>query len=91
MELVKAVTLCEVGPRDGLQNEKKLLSTDEKLRLIEAAADAGLPVIEVGSFVHPKAVPQMAAARMGKTICLMGFLFMVILRFGFSLRRSCQL
>lgn len=60
MELVKAVTLCEVGPRDGLQNEKKLLSTDEKLRLIEAAADAGLPVIEVGSFVHPKAVPQMA-------------------------------
>lgn len=60
MELVKAVTLCEVGPRDGLQNEKKLLSVEEKLELIEAVADAGFPVIEVGSFVHPKAVPQMA-------------------------------
>lgn len=60
MEIVKAVTLCEVGPRDGLQNEKKLLSTEEKIELIEAVADAGFPVIEVGSFVHPKAVPQMA-------------------------------
>lgn len=60
MELVKAVTLCEVGPRDGLQNEKTLLSVEEKLELIEAMADAGFPVIEVGSFVHPKAVPQMA-------------------------------
>lgn len=60
MEIVKAVTLCEVGPRDGLQNEKKLLSTEEKTELIEAVADAGFPVIEVGSFVHPKAVPQMA-------------------------------
>lgn len=60
MEIVRAVTLCEVGPRDGLQNEKTLLSTEEKLELIEAMADAGFPVIEVGSFVHPKAVPQMA-------------------------------
>lgn len=60
MEVVKAITLCEVGPRDGLQNEKKLLSAKEKAELIEAAADAGFSVIEVGSFVHPKAVPQMA-------------------------------
>ena len=60
MELVKAITLCEVGPRDGLQNEKKILSVEEKLELIEGAAEAGFPVIEVGSFVHPKAVPQMA-------------------------------
>ena len=60
MDIVKAVTLCEVGPRDGLQNEKTLLSVEEKLELIEAVADAGFPVIEVGSFVHPKAVPQMA-------------------------------
>lgn len=60
MDLVKAVTLCEVGPRDGLQNEKTILTADEKLELIEAMADAGFPVIEVGSFVHPKAVPQMA-------------------------------
>ncbi|WP_312279411.1 hydroxymethylglutaryl-CoA lyase [Oscillibacter sp.] len=60
MDLVKAITLCEVGPRDGLQNEKKLLTAEEKLALIEGSTDAGLPVIEVGSFVSPKAVPQMA-------------------------------
>lgn len=60
MNLVDAVRFCEVGPRDGLQNESKILSTEEKLSLIEAVADAGMPVIEVGSFVHPKAVPQMA-------------------------------
>lgn len=60
MNLVKAVTLCEVGPRDGLQNEKTLLTVEEKLELIEAMADAGFPVIEVGSFVHPRMVPQMA-------------------------------
>ncbi len=57
---VSAVTLCEVGPRDGLQNEKRLFSVDEKVELIEAQADAGFRVIEVGSFMHPKAVPQMA-------------------------------
>ncbi len=60
MELVKAVTLCEVGPRDGLQNEKTFLSTENKAELIEASADAGFPVIEVGSFMSPRAVPQMA-------------------------------
>ena len=60
MKLVSQITLCEVGPRDGLQNEKKILSVEEKLELIEGAAEAGFPVIEVGSFVHPKAVPQMA-------------------------------
>lgn len=60
MELVKAITLCEVGPRDGLQNESKILTVEEKLDLIQGMADAGFPVIEVGSFVHPKAVPQMA-------------------------------
>lgn len=59
MDYVKAITLCEVGPRDGLQNEKKLLSVEDKVELIEAMADAGFPVIEVGSFMHPKAVPQM--------------------------------
>jgi len=60
MELVKAVTLCEVGPRDGLQNEKQILATEDKIQLIEAVANAGFTAIEVGSFVHPKAVPQMA-------------------------------
>ena len=60
MDYVKAITLCEVGPRDGLQNEKTMLSVEDKVELIESMADAGFPVIEVGSFMHPKAVPQMA-------------------------------
>ncbi|WP_289049013.1 hydroxymethylglutaryl-CoA lyase [Acidaminococcus timonensis] len=57
---VKKVRICEVGPRDGLQNEKTLLTTEQKIRLIDGLTDAGFPVIEVGSFVSPKAVPQMA-------------------------------
>lgn len=60
LQLVDRVILCEVGPRDGLQNEKRILTTEEKLELIEATADAGFSVIEVGSFFSPKAVPQMA-------------------------------
>ncbi|MBQ8091477.1 MAG: hydroxymethylglutaryl-CoA lyase, partial [Pyramidobacter sp.] len=60
MDFVKEVTLCEVGPRDGLQNEKKIFTVEEKVELINASAKAGFPVIEVGSFVSPKAVPQMA-------------------------------
>lgn len=56
----KAVTICEVGPRDGLQMEKSLLSVEQKVELIERLVDAGVKVMEVGSFVHPKAVPQMA-------------------------------
>jgi len=54
------VTICEVGPRDGLQNEKTILELDRRIELIDLATDAGAPVIEVGSFVNPKAVPQMA-------------------------------
>ncbi len=60
LDLVKKVRLCEVGPRDGLQNEKVIPTTEQKIALINAVADAGFPVIEVGSFVSPKAVPQMA-------------------------------
>ena len=54
------VTLYEVGPRDGLQNEAAQLTADEKVRLIEALADAGLRRIEVGSFVRPDWIPQLA-------------------------------
>ena len=54
------VTLCEVGPRDGLQNEKTILSVEQKVDLIEAIVEAGARCVEVGSFVHPKAVPAMA-------------------------------
>ncbi len=52
--------LVEVGPRDGLQIEPRILSTEQKLSMIDALAGAGLGEIEVGSFVNPKAVPQMA-------------------------------
>jgi hydroxymethylglutaryl-CoA lyase len=58
--LPEKVFLCEVGPRDGLQNEKTLLSVEQKIELIEAIVDAGAHCVEIGSFVHPKAVPSMA-------------------------------
>jgi hydroxymethylglutaryl-CoA lyase len=58
--LPKTVRVNEVGPRDGLQNESKTVSTAVKIDLIEQLADAGLKAIEAGSFVSPKWVPQMA-------------------------------
>jgi len=58
----KHVTVVEVGPRDGLQNEKTTIPTDIKVRFIDALSDAGLPVIEATSFVNPKAIPQLADA-----------------------------
>jgi hydroxymethylglutaryl-CoA lyase len=54
------VTFCEVGLRDGLQNEKAIPSVEQKLQLLNAVVDSGVKIIEVGAFVHPKAVPQMA-------------------------------
>ncbi|MFZ5969742.1 MAG: hydroxymethylglutaryl-CoA lyase [Bacillota bacterium] len=56
----KSIIISEVGPRDGLQNEKKLLTLEQKIELIERSIEAGAKIIEIGSFVHPKAVPQMA-------------------------------
>lgn len=60
MALPSRVKIVEVGPRDGLQNEKGRVPTEAKVALIDALAGAGLPVIEAGSFVSPKWVPQMA-------------------------------
>ncbi len=60
MKLPKKVVLCEVGPRDGLQNEKKCVTIDKKVELINLVSEAGYKIIEVGSFVSPRAVPQMA-------------------------------
>ena len=62
MAPAQAVKVFEVGPRDGLQNEKTVISTADKLALIERAIDAGSRRIEVTSFVNPKKVPQMADA-----------------------------
>ena len=56
------VTIVEVGPRDGLQNEATPVSVADKVALVEALAAAGLPVVEAGAFVSPKWVPQMAGS-----------------------------
>ena len=58
--LPTAVTVVEVGPRDGLQNERQPVPLADKVALIEALAAAGLPVVEAGAFVSPRWVPQMA-------------------------------
>jgi hydroxymethylglutaryl-CoA lyase len=58
----KDVRIIEVGPRDGLQNEPARISTDTKVHYIDLLSEAGYGWIEASSFVHPKAVPQMADA-----------------------------
>jgi hydroxymethylglutaryl-CoA lyase len=59
MKLPKSVTIVEVGPRDGLQNEGRFVPTDQKIELIERLSETGLRRIEITSFVHPKAIPQL--------------------------------
>jgi hydroxymethylglutaryl-CoA lyase len=60
------VALCDVGPRDGFQFEEQFIPTDVKVETITALADAGVPRIQVTSFVHPEWVPQMRDA---ETVC----------------------
>lgn len=60
--LPRAVRVVEVGPRDGLQNEKVIVPTGQKIQFIQMLADAGLPVVEATSFVNPRAVPQLSDA-----------------------------
>src|SRR2546425_2441429 len=62
MKLPERVTICEVGPRDGFQIEPGFIPTELKVEIVNALAEAGLPRIEVTSFVHPKAVPQLRDA-----------------------------
>ncbi len=62
MNLPSKVRLVEVGPRDGLQNEKQPISVADKIQLVNDLNAAGLSTIEVGSFVSPKWVPQMAGS-----------------------------
>jgi hydroxymethylglutaryl-CoA lyase len=62
MPLPTRVELCDVGPRDGFQFEDQFIPTDLKIEAITALADAGVPRIQVTSFVHPKWVPQMRDA-----------------------------
>ncbi len=62
MKLPERVTITEVGPRDGLQNESSAIAVDRKVALVDALSATGLTRIEAASFVHPKAIPQMANA-----------------------------
>src|SRR5690625_199283 len=63
------VVIKEVGPRDGLQNEKEWIKTDDKVALINKLSDSGIQHIEYSSFVHPKWIPQLSDAReVGKRI-----------------------
>lgn len=58
----RSVRVVEVGPRDGLQNEKALIPTEQKIRFIQMLAESGLPVVEATSFVSPRAIPQLSDA-----------------------------
>lgn len=62
MHIPKQVTVKEVGPRDGLQNEKELIATEDKVEWINQLSDTGLSYIEISSFVHPKWIPQLGDA-----------------------------
>jgi hydroxymethylglutaryl-CoA lyase len=62
MRLPQRVTICEVGTRDGFQIEPEFIPTEAKIEVVNLLGDAGLPRIEVTSFVHPKAVPQLRDA-----------------------------
>jgi hydroxymethylglutaryl-CoA lyase len=57
---MRSIIVHEVGPRDGLQVEKQVVPTEKKLEWIRAAMAAGVDIVQVGSFVHPEKVPQMA-------------------------------
>jgi isopropylmalate/homocitrate/citramalate synthase len=59
--LPQRVTVYEVGPRDGLQNEPEALSVEDRAQFVDLLTEAGLPAIEVGSFVSPTAIPQLAS------------------------------
>jgi hydroxymethylglutaryl-CoA lyase len=62
MNVPSKVTIYEVGPRDGLQNEKAMVPTDVKAEFVRRLVGAGLPIVEATSFVHPTWVPQLADA-----------------------------
>jgi len=62
MKLPARVTICEVGTRDGFQIEQEFIPTDLKIEVVDLLSEAGVPRIEVTSFVHPKAIPQLRDA-----------------------------
>src|SRR5438034_4565457 len=62
MKLPARVTICEVGTRDGFQIEPDFIPTEVKIEVVDRLSEAGVPSIEVTSFVHPKVVPQLRDA-----------------------------
>ncbi|MEQ2525860.1 hydroxymethylglutaryl-CoA lyase [Robertmurraya yapensis] len=69
MNLQKKVTIKEVGPRDGLQNEKQMIQTEDKIEWINMLSETGLTYIEITSFVNPRWIPQLAdAVQVAKSI-----------------------
>src|ERR687888_1391388 len=62
MHYPERVTICEVGTRDGFQIEPDFIPTEQKIEVVDRLSEAGLSRIEVTSFVHPKAVPQLRDA-----------------------------
>lgn len=62
MNLPSSVQICEVCPRDGFQNETQWISTDDKVKIVRKLAQTGIKSIEITSFVHPKAIPQLKDA-----------------------------
>jgi hydroxymethylglutaryl-CoA lyase len=62
MNLPKSVNIKEVGPRDGLQNENKIVTTEDKIEWINQLSQTGLSYLEITSFVHPKWIPQLKDA-----------------------------
>ncbi|HET7813255.1 MAG TPA: hydroxymethylglutaryl-CoA lyase [Candidatus Baltobacteraceae bacterium] len=62
MSIPESVRVCEMGARDGLQNEHEFVATADKIRFIDLLSQSGLPLIEATSFVSPKAIPQLADA-----------------------------
>src|SRR6266542_2619765 len=64
MKLPGRVTICEVGTRDGFQIEPDFIGTELKIEVVDRLSEAGVPRIEVTSFVHPKVVPQLRDAEM---------------------------
>src|SRR5918993_35190 len=62
MKLPERVTFCEVGTRDGFQIEPEFIATEDKIAIVDLLSEAGVPRIEVTSFVSPKAIPQLRDA-----------------------------
>ena len=83
----KSVKIVEVGPRDGLQNEKEIVTLDNKIEFINLLSQSGLQYIEAGAFVSPKWVPQMAdSEQVFKSLfffCFFFVSFFLLFFFGF--------